>query len=156
MISDYVRRLRERVGSDLLLLPSVAVVPRDAEGRLLLVRQADSGRWGTVGGAIEVDESPAEAATREAKEETGVDVELVRIIDCVGGRGFRTRYANGDEVAYVSIVYEARIASGDPTPDDHEVLEVGWFAASELEVLDLTEFNAELLRVTGFLAPSSG
>jgi hypothetical protein len=35
-ISPYVRRLRERVGHDLILLPSVAVLPWDEQGRLLL------------------------------------------------------------------------------------------------------------------------
>lgn len=55
---------------------------------------------------VEVDESPARAATREAREEAGIEVELTRIIDCLGGPEFRLRYTNGDEVAYVSIVYD--------------------------------------------------
>ena len=38
-ISPYIRRLRERVGHDLVQLPSVAVLARDEEGRLLLVRE---------------------------------------------------------------------------------------------------------------------
>lgn len=150
-MSDYIRGLRERIGSDLLLLPSVSVLPTDDRGRLLLVRQADPGGWGTIGGTIEVDESPAEAARREAKEEAGIDVELLRIVDCVGGPGFRARYANGDEVAYVSVVYEARVVGGEPVPDGREVLEVGWFDPSELGTIDLNAFNAELLRATGFL-----
>src|SRR5687768_2430179 len=39
-MSDHVRSLRERVGHDLLLLPSVAVLVQDDHGRVLLVRQA--------------------------------------------------------------------------------------------------------------------
>src|SRR5581483_12340133 len=65
-MSPYVARLRALVGHGLLLLPSATVLPWDADGRVLLVRQADSGLWGTVGGAIEPDESPEDAACREA------------------------------------------------------------------------------------------
>lgn len=156
MTLDYVRQLRERVGHDLLLLASVAVIPEDDEGRILLVKQSDSGRWATIGGAIEVDESPAEAAVREAREETGVEIELSRLIDCVGGPGFRIRYANGDEAAYVSIVYAARVAAGTPIADGSEVLEIAWFSSNDVEQLDLTDFNRRLLRAIGVLeAPPS-
>ena len=77
-IAPYLRQLRQQVGHDLLLLPSVAVLPWDDEGRLLLVRNADTGEWQTIGGAIEPDESPEESAVREAAEEAGVTVELTR------------------------------------------------------------------------------
>jgi 8-oxo-dGTP pyrophosphatase MutT (NUDIX family) len=70
-ISPYLRRLREAVGRELVLVPSVAVLPRDKDGRLLLVRDAETGYWQTIGGAIEPDESPQEAAFREAREEAG-------------------------------------------------------------------------------------
>jgi hypothetical protein len=65
-ISPYLKGLRDQVGGDLLLLPSVAVMAFDGEGRLLLVRATDTGRWQTVGGAIDPGETPAEAALREA------------------------------------------------------------------------------------------
>ena len=55
-VAPHIVRLRERVGHDLLLLPSVAVLPTDDAGRVLLVRQTDFGAYGTIGGAIdEVD-----------------------------------------------------------------------------------------------------
>jgi hypothetical protein len=62
-ISAHLARLRAVVGHGLLLLPSVSVLPVDHAGRLLLVRHAghDDG-WGVLGGAVELGESPAEAA----------------------------------------------------------------------------------------------
>jgi len=111
-VSPYVRRLRDRVGHDLLLLPSVSVLPRDAAGRLLLVRHSDSGQWGTIGGAIEVDEAPADAAIREAREEAGVEVALGPVTAALGGREFRVNYPNGDQAAYIAIVYEADVTGG--------------------------------------------
>ena len=57
-ISPYVERLREAMGNDLLLLPSVSILPRDAEGRILLVKHSYTGQWGLIGGTVEPDESP--------------------------------------------------------------------------------------------------
>ena len=71
----YVADLRELVGHRQLLLPAVSVHITDDSGRLLLVHQVDRAQWGTVGGAVEPGESPADAAVREASEETGLSVE---------------------------------------------------------------------------------
>lgn len=138
--SPYVRSLRARIGHDLLLLPSVTVLAQDGDGRVLLVRQADSGRWGTVGGAVDPDESPAEAAVREAEEEAGVEVELGPVLGVLGGPDFRMRYPNGDEAAYVSIVFDGHVTAGTPRPDGDETIEVAWVARTELAALDLTPF----------------
>ena len=112
-IAAHIAGLRAVVGHELLLLPSVSVLPVDEAGRVLLVRHAghDDG-WGVLGGAVEVGESPAAAAVREAREEIGVDVQLVRLLDVLGGPDYEVSYPNGDRVAYVTAVYEARVAGG--------------------------------------------
>jgi len=103
-MSSYLRRLRDVVGHELLVLPSVAVLPWDDAGRLLLVREAQTGLWQTIGGAVEPDESPLDAALREAAEEAGVAVRIERIRGVVGGPQFRVTYPNDDVVSYVSTV----------------------------------------------------
>jgi ADP-ribose pyrophosphatase YjhB (NUDIX family) len=151
MISPYIERLRERVGHDLLLLPSISVLPRDAEGRILLVRLRDSGGWATIGGFVEPDESPADAAVREAKEEAGVDVELGPIVAALGGPRFRVRYPNGDETAYVAVVYEATVVGGAPDPDHEETDAVAWVAPEDLGGLDLGPFARATFEALGLL-----
>ena len=54
-VSDYVRGLRNQIGNNLLLMPSVSTALFDTEGRLLMAQQAGSSVWMTVGGAIEPD-----------------------------------------------------------------------------------------------------
>ena len=99
-ISAHIARLRAAVGHDLLLLPSVSVLPIDQAGRLLLVRHAGHhDGWAGLGGAVEVGESPAEAAVREAREEIGVGIRLVRLVDVLGGPDYEVRYPNGDRAA---------------------------------------------------------
>lgn len=74
-ISDYLGRLRERIGHDLVLLPAVTVLIWDDDGRLLLMREAQTGLWQTVGRMVDPDETPSDAALREAEEETGLTID---------------------------------------------------------------------------------
>jgi len=150
-ISDYVRLLRDLIGKQLLLLPSVSVLVQDDDDRLLLVRHADSGLWGLVGGAVEVDERPDEAAIRETEEETGLEVEVTRLVAALGGPGFRVTYPNGDETAYVTIIYEARRVGGVERTDGDEVLELGWFSRNDLSTIELGAVALATLRELGWL-----
>jgi ADP-ribose pyrophosphatase YjhB (NUDIX family) len=152
-IAPHIARLRAFVGHELLLLPSVALLPVDEAGRLLLVQETghDDG-WHVMGGAVDIGESPAEAAVREAREELGVGVRLVRLIDVVGGPDYEVHYPNGDQVAYISTVYQVEITEGTPAPSDGELSKVAWFHLSELPTLPLNPFARALLSATGYLA----
>jgi ADP-ribose pyrophosphatase YjhB (NUDIX family) len=149
VISPHVRYLRDKVGHDLLLLPSTSVLPRDDAGRLLLVRLIDTGNWATIGGAVEPDESPRDGAVREAGEEAGVKVDLGNILGVFGGPEYRVTYPNGDESAYVVTVFDATVRDGTPRPDGDETSEVGWFKPDELPVSEMGELTKALFRDLG-------
>jgi 8-oxo-dGTP pyrophosphatase MutT (NUDIX family) len=151
-IPAHIARLRAAVGHDLLLLPSVSVLPVDPSGRLLLVRHTGHyDGWGVLGGNIEVGESPAEAAVRETREEIGVEVRLVRLLDVLGGPDYEVRYPNGDRTAYVTTVYEAAIINGSPAVSDDELSDVAWFTPARLADLELSRFARALFSATGYL-----
>jgi 8-oxo-dGTP pyrophosphatase MutT (NUDIX family) len=137
-MSPYVRELRARIGSARLLLPSVTALVFDDAGRLLLVRQRDGEVWSTPGGAIEPDESPADAMVREAWEETGLLVEPVGIAGVYGGGECVVRYPNGDETQYVMIVFHCAVRGGSPRADGEETLEARYVGADEARALPLT------------------
>lgn len=151
-VAPHIARLRQKVGHDLLLLPSVTVLPLAEDGRVLLVRQTDFGAFATVGGAVDEDESPADAAVREAREETGLEVELTEILGALGGPQFRVTYPNGDRAAYVSVVYAARVIGGEARPDGDETDELRWFGREELAAADapITDFAREAFRALGW------
>lgn len=138
--SDYVLRLREKVGHDLIVMPSVTVLLFDDRNRVLLVRHSDRGVWVAPGGMVEPDEDPYDTALREMREETALDVDIVSILGVFGGPEFRVTYANGDRVGYVMTVYEARLREGVPTPDGEETLDVGFFSKEEAAGLDTAEW----------------
>lgn len=150
-MSPYLRDLRALVGSELLLLPGVTVLPWDESGRLLLVRNIDTGDWQTIGGLIEPDEDPREAGVREALEEAGVEVELTGLRDVVGGRGYRFTYPNGDRVAYVGAIFDARVLRGEPRGDGDETSDAGWVAPDGFDELAMDRFTRTLLRDVGAL-----
>ena len=143
-MSPYLRRLRDVVGHELVLLPGVAALPWDEDGRLLLVRVAETGLWQTIGGSVEPDEAPEDALRREALEEAGVALAFDGVRGVVGGARFRLTYPNGDEVSYVSAVYDARVVGGEPRPDLDETDAVGWFSPAELGPLALTDWTVAL------------
>jgi ADP-ribose pyrophosphatase YjhB (NUDIX family) len=145
-MSPYIARLRSFVGNELLQLPTVATICRDDQHRVLLVRQADSGRWSTPGGAIEPGESPADAAIRETKEETGLDIALEGLRTALGGPEYLTTYSNGDVISFVAVVYDATVIGGEATPDGEETNAVGWFSIKELDELPQEVFLANLRR----------
>lgn len=151
VISPHVRDLREKVGHSLLLLPSTAVLPRDETGRVLLVRLIDSGDWATIGGAVEVDESPRESAVRESLEEAGIHVELGEILGAFGGPDYRVTYTNGDETAYVVTAFDARPSGGTPRADGDETSEVAWFRIAELPIDRMGRLSRALFRDLGWV-----
>lgn len=152
-ISPFLRRLREKVGHDLLVLPSVAVLPRDREGQVLMVRIADTGLWATIGGAIEPDESPESAALREAEEEAGVELKLTSLLGVLGGPQYRMTYPNGDQTAYVSTVFEAEVIGGSLRADGDETLEVGWWSPDAFPLGEMSPFTIALLTAVGLGPP---
>ncbi|MFD0523991.1 NUDIX hydrolase [Paractinoplanes durhamensis] len=124
--------MREHVGHDLLLLPGAGAVVRDDEGRILLMRRGDDGRWGLPAGMIEPGEQPADAALREVFEETGIVAEIERL----GGVGtHETVYPNGDHCSYLTVWFRCRAVGGEARPDGDESLEVGWFFPDALPPL---------------------
>ena len=119
--------------------PVVAVAAAIVEGgRILLVRRASEpgrGCWSLPGGVVQLGERLGEAVVREALEETGLLIEVVRPIDIIetiirDERG-RVRFH------YVIIDYLARPISGELRASS-DALEARWVSLDEAHKLDIT------------------
>jgi ADP-ribose pyrophosphatase YjhB (NUDIX family) len=134
-MSDYMRSLRAMVGTTVLEMPTASVLVFDDRERVLLVRHVEGNNWTTPGGMMEPYETPADAAVRETWEETGLLVELTRIVGVFGGPMCTAIYSNGDRVSFVSTVFAGRALRGTLRPDGVETLEARYWSRGELASL---------------------
>ena len=131
---EFILKLREKIGHDLLWLIGVTAYVEDGEGRVLLGRRSDTGEWALVYGINEPGEEPADTVAREVAEETGVDVVPTDLVH-VQAQHYETVYANGDRTQYLDLMFVCRLAEGgsaEPRVADDESLAVGWFAPDAL------------------------
>ena len=110
-----------------------ALVMRD--GRLLLLRRNIEpwrGWWDIPGGFCDAEEHPMACAAREAREETGIAVEVTGYLGT-----WLDHYPGPDDpdhVVTLNAYYHAVAAAGAEVgdPDPHETSEVGWFTPDDL------------------------
>ncbi len=106
--------------SDRAPVPAAGIVVIRGESEVLLIRRGKppyQGEWSIPGGKIEYGETTSEAALRELKEETGVEAEIVGLIDVVDSIGLREKGQPGDW-HYLLVDYAARWVSGEPLAQD--------------------------------------
>ncbi len=132
-IPPYVARLRQHVGHDLLLLPAAAAIIRDPEGRVLLIRRGDGRGWSLPGGLMEPGERILDCLRREVREETGLEVEPLRLTGLYSDPDYvLITYPNGDRVQFVSATFECQVVGGRLRPDGEESLEVAYYPPTDL------------------------
>lgn len=125
-IGSYTWQLREKVGSQLLLMPGAQVVLVDATDRVLFQRRRDNGLWEIPAGAAEPGGSFRSTAVDEVREETGLMVfedDLVPF-GCLSEPDIHVvTYPNGDRTHCFAMCFEARTWTGDLDLEPSEVVE---------------------------------
>jgi len=111
----------------------VCVLVFEEGGRVLLERRSDCGWWCLPGGKLEPGETIAECAIREAREETGLEVEITEFLGIFSDPHRRIiRYPdNGDLRHLVDAAVVARRVAGQLC-SSHESLDLQWIAPNEL------------------------
>ncbi|MBV9240489.1 MAG: NUDIX domain-containing protein [Acidobacteria bacterium] len=146
--SAYQENIRQKIGHDLLLMPGVAAVIRDREGRVL-VQQSKKGYWNLPAGAVDPGEKPAQAIVREVFEETGLVARPVALIAVTGGGSDgRTEYDNRDVVESTTIIFACDVVGGELKPQDDETLKLEYFAVDDLPPIS-SEYKREIFSIDG-------
>jgi 8-oxo-dGTP pyrophosphatase MutT (NUDIX family) len=119
-------------------------------GRILLIHHRNLNRWLPLGGHIELDEDPEQAALREAKEESGLDVELLGERPPTTGPGTRAliapRFLDIHRISgtheHIGMIYWARPRGGTLTLAAAEHHDIRWCSAADLDTLQPAMDNA--------------
>ena len=125
---DYIHELRKITGPRKLILNCAgALIIQD--GKILFQRWTDNGKWGLIGGLLEMNETYEEAALREIREETGLEVKLNAFLGIFHNHNMV--WSNGDAAHVISAMYTASIITGEPRVDE-ESLELQFFSREEI------------------------
>ena len=119
-----------------------AAIFDQAQERLLLTRRTDNARWCLPCGRMESGENASECCAREVFEETGLVVEVGRLIGVYTSPTWLVMYADGNSYQVVSFCFEASVVGGMLRLSD-ETLEYGYFSLQEVQQLDVIENHRE-------------
>lgn len=125
-MADYIKWIRGKVGHERIFLNFAGGWVENDKGQVLLQkRSATEELWGFPGGAIELGESAEEAAIREVKEETGLDVKVESLIGVY--TNYFAEYGNGDKAQTIIISFRMSIVGGELHSDMEETFDLKWF-----------------------------
>src|SRR3981189_1373071 len=113
------------------------------DGKILLIHHRKLDKWLPLGGHVELDEDPEQAALRETKEERGLDVVLIGERPPTSGAGTRALIAPRfldihritDTHEHIGMIYWARPRNGNLTLAPAEHHDIRWCNASDLDGL---------------------
>lgn len=130
---DYVKYIREKVGTDEINLTGVNVLIIDNQERVLLQKRAQFPfKWGLIGGIVELGEALEDTCIREAKEESGLDISDLILLGTTSGKESRLEFPNGDVTYFISIGYFSKNYSGELIADGIETEELRFFSFEDL------------------------
>jgi len=116
------------------------------EGKILLAKRGSEpgkGKWSVPGGLVELGEKLGKAVVREVKEETNLDVEVVRLIDAVDNIVCDSNRKL--QFHFVILDYLAKLKGGTLQPSS-DVLDTRWVRIEEAEDYDLADTLREFLK----------
>lgn len=113
--------------------PGVAIIIFDQNKKVLLQKRADVGLWGIPSGHVEIGESVTEAAIREVREETGLNIRILRLIGIYSNPQSQVfKYPNGITTHFITTYFEGEVIGGDINLNSNETLELCYFGINDL------------------------
>lgn len=133
---SYISELRQIVGTRPLLSAGTTVIVINHNKEILLNLRSDTNTWGIPGGATELGETVEETAKRELFEETGLDVECLKLLTVLSGKDFFFEYPNGDQLYSVVVLFKAEKVTGELAINDGESYQLQYFGFANLPNLE--------------------
>lgn len=122
---DYIPYLRGMIGHEKCLSVGLTAMVFDKDHKVLFERRKDNGKYCFPGGSIDLNETVIEGLRREIREETGIEIDNIRLFAIRSGEKCDFHYPNGDVTQYVDLYFLADV-KGPSTihPQESETTEV--------------------------------
>ena len=127
LVEEWLSQVGEGVPGYVTPKVAVGAAVGNDRGELLLIQRADSGAWLYPTGWCDVGYSAAEIVVKEVREETGIEVEPLRLIAVLDG--LRLGFTR---IPLYSLVFHCRAVGGTLSPHPLECRDVGWFGPDRL------------------------
>ncbi|MBW3667905.1 MAG: NUDIX hydrolase N-terminal domain-containing protein [Actinobacteria bacterium] len=127
LVEEWLRAVGDGVAGYVTPKVAVGAVVGNERGEILLVQRSDSGVWLYPTGWADVGYSASEVAVKEVREETGIEIEPLRLVAVLDG--LRLGFTR---IPLYSLVFHCRAVGGELTAHPLECADVGWFAEDRL------------------------
>jgi ADP-ribose pyrophosphatase YjhB (NUDIX family) len=125
-IREYPKRPIVGLGAVVISTKGLVLIKRGNPPRM--------GAWSLPGGVQELGETVKEGIIREVKEETGLDVEILKIIDVVDSINHDT---DGQIKYHYTLVDACVVVTGGTLKAGSDALDAQWFSITEITSLNL-------------------
>ena len=121
-----------------------AVLFDENREKILLTRRADNGQWCLPSGGVEPGESVVQACVRETWEETGLKIQVERLISIFSSPDRLVIYNDGNKFQIITLNFEARRIGGKPRLSD-ETTDIDYFSIIEIEAMDILPHHRQFI-----------
>jgi ADP-ribose pyrophosphatase YjhB (NUDIX family) len=131
------------------LVPAASAIVVNEAKQILLHRRSDNNLWSVPGGAMKIGESIVDTVTREVKEETGLEVQPVRVTGIYTDPRGVVAFADGEVRQQFSICFCCAVVGGE-IKTSSESTEVRFFDPGQITSLNMSP--AIRLRIDHYLS----
>jgi len=118
-----------------------SIIPILPDGRIVLIRRRDTGRWGFPGGMVDWGEDIPTTVKRELNEETGLQLQtLKRLVGVYSAPDRDPRFHS------ICVVVEASVDGEMHITDTLEIMDVRAFSPSDIEVHQMSHDHSRHLQ----------
>lgn len=130
-MANYIKDIRKKVGHDAIFAPGAGAIIYK-QGKILLQKRQDDGKWALHGGSMELGETQLQTLERELKEEINIRPVNPELMGIYTGKNFYCEYPNKDKIYDVLCVFLVQEYEGNLQKDNKEVIELKWFDLENL------------------------
>ena len=151
---SYIGKLRKLTGDMELIIPAARAIIRDKDGKILLIRRRDNGKWDLPAGGIELGESISDCLIREVREETGLEVIQAVPVSVQTEPRFSFTNVFGGKFQMFTMIFLVTEWQGELVRETNETTDVRFYALNELPELsaphveciqDLQDYTGKLI-----------